>query len=155
MSVPPNDTNNKNVVAPSDIGNIRANEGGMIILPLSDSVHNLTLPPYDTDMFEGDYLSWPTFRYLFSAIYINNSRLIDIERLCHPVRKTSGEAQEIVSKFPLTHCSFVLAWKTLRDAYDNTHISGYGQRIVLGFMTSPLITGIPSWFSYVFSDCQT
>ncbi|KAH8321738.1 hypothetical protein KR074_003094, partial [Drosophila pseudoananassae] len=33
------------------------------------------LPPVDTEVFAGDYLRWPTFRDLFTAIYIQNSRL--------------------------------------------------------------------------------
>ncbi|XP_075157736.1 uncharacterized protein LOC142231004 [Haematobia irritans] len=95
--------------------------------PLCDMVHNLTLPPCDTDIFEGNFLSWPTFRDLFQAVYVNNSRLTDVERLCHLVRKTSGEAREIVSKFPLTHRSFALAWKALVDAYDNKRVLVHNQ----------------------------
>ncbi|XP_075167658.1 uncharacterized protein LOC142239771 [Haematobia irritans] len=95
--------------------------------PLGDMVHNLTLPPCDTDIFEGNFLSWPTFRDLFQAVYVNNSRLTDVERLCHLVRKTSGEAREIVSKFPLTHRSFALAWKALVDAYDNKRVLVHNQ----------------------------
>ncbi|KAH8321719.1 hypothetical protein KR074_005646, partial [Drosophila pseudoananassae] len=33
------------------------------------------LPPVDTEVFAGDYLRWPSFRDLFTAIYIQNSRL--------------------------------------------------------------------------------
>lgn len=106
---------------------------------MSDSVHNLSLPPCDTDVFQGDFLSWPTFRDLFSAVYIHNSRLSDVERLCHLVRKTSGEAREIVSKFPLTHRSFVLAWKALRDAYDNTRILVHNQ--LKGLFSLPILDG--------------
>lgn len=65
------------------------------------SLHNLQLPPCDTEVFRGDYVSWPSFRDLFTAIYINNSRLSDVEKLCHLLRKTSGEAKEIVSKSPV------------------------------------------------------
>ena len=87
--------------------------------PDDNFCHNLTLPPCDTDVFEGDYLSWPTFRDLFTAVYINNSRLSKIERLCHLVRKTSGEAREIVSKCPLTNQGFDVAWQNLSKAYEN------------------------------------
>ncbi|XP_070075146.1 uncharacterized protein [Drosophila takahashii] len=34
------------------------------------------LPPCDTEVFEGDYLKWPTFRDLFTAVYVNNTRLM-------------------------------------------------------------------------------
>jgi len=37
------------------------------------------LPPCDTEVFTGDYLRWPTFRDLFTAIYINNQRLSPVE----------------------------------------------------------------------------
>ncbi|KAH8236067.1 hypothetical protein KR032_000094, partial [Drosophila birchii] len=43
-----------------------------VITPLSTGCR---LPPVDTEVFAGDYLRWPTFRDLFTAIYIQNSRL--------------------------------------------------------------------------------
>ena len=94
----------------SPIMNQNMNEG---------SGHNLTLPPCDVDMFEGDYLSWPAFRDLFTALYINSSRLSNIEKLYHLIRKTSGEAKEIVSKYPLSNLGFELAWTNLKAAYEN------------------------------------
>ncbi|XP_043063412.1 uncharacterized protein LOC122319762 [Drosophila ficusphila] len=41
------------------------------------------LPPCDTEVFEGDYLKWPTFRDLFTAVYVNNPRLTPVEKLFH------------------------------------------------------------------------
>ena len=87
-----------------------------------NSSHRLNLPPCDIEVFNGDFLSWPTFRDLFSAIYINNSSITDIERLCHLNNKTSGDAHEIVSKFTLTHKNFNLAWSALFSTYDNPRI---------------------------------
>ncbi|XP_075150702.1 uncharacterized protein LOC142224803 [Haematobia irritans] len=46
----------------------------------------------------------------------------DIERLCHLLKKTSGDAREIVRRFPLTDKSFELAWRTLKETYDNLRI---------------------------------
>ncbi|KAH8314605.1 hypothetical protein KR074_010156, partial [Drosophila pseudoananassae] len=48
--------------------------------PASVNVHTpastgCRLPPEDTEVFAGDYLRWPTFGDLFTAIYIQNSRL--------------------------------------------------------------------------------
>jgi len=56
------------------------------------------LPPCDTEVFEGDYLKWPTFRDLCTAVYINNTRLTPVEKLFHLNVKTSGEANAIVAK---------------------------------------------------------
>ncbi|KMQ82157.1 gag-pol polyprotein precursor, partial [Lasius niger] len=53
------------------------------------------LPPCDTEVFAGDYLRWPTFRDLFTAIYINNPRLTPVEKLFHLNAKTSGDAHAI------------------------------------------------------------
>ncbi|KAH8324660.1 hypothetical protein KR074_003523, partial [Drosophila pseudoananassae] len=79
--------------------------------PASVNVHTpaskgCRLPPVDTEVFAGDYLRWPTFRDLFTAIYIQNSRLTPVERLFHLLSKTSGDAHAIVSKAPLTHEGF-------------------------------------------------
>ena len=84
--------------------------------------NNFALPPLDIEVFAGDFVSWPTFRDLFTTLFVNNSRLSNIERLCHLRQKTIGEAREIVDRFPLTNCSFPLAWKALSDAYDNKRI---------------------------------
>ncbi|XP_061389843.1 uncharacterized protein LOC133325030 [Musca vetustissima] len=113
------------------IGNPRGNSSFNVDPPNSDMVHNLVLPPCDTDVFEGDFLSWPTFRDLFSAVYINNARLSDIERLCHLTRNTRGEAREIVSKFPLTNRSFALAWNALKATYDNPRLLIHNQFKIL------------------------
>ena len=73
---------------------------------MNDSfLHCINLPPCDIDVFGGDILTWPTFRDFFSAVYINNSRLRDIEKLCHLLKKTKGDAREIVKRFTLTHKS--------------------------------------------------
>ncbi|XP_043862004.1 uncharacterized protein LOC122756464 [Drosophila santomea] len=48
------------------------------------------LPPVECDSFSGDYVHWPTFRDLFSAIYIHNPRLSEVEKLFHLNAKTSG-----------------------------------------------------------------
>ncbi|XP_070144621.1 uncharacterized protein [Drosophila kikkawai] len=67
------------------------------------------LPPCDTEVFDGDYLRWPTFRDLFTAVYVNNPRLTPVEKLFHLLTKTSGEAKAIVSKSPLTNDGFASA----------------------------------------------
>lgn len=114
----------------SNIGNPSVHQS-LIDPPNNDIMHSLALPPCDIDVFEGDFQSWPTFRDLFSTVYINNSRLSDIERLCHLTRKTSGEAREIISRFPLTHRSFGLAWKALKDNYDNPRLLVHNQFKIL------------------------
>ncbi|XP_036329728.1 uncharacterized protein LOC118741861 [Rhagoletis pomonella] len=85
----------------------------------SDSLH---LPPCDTNIFDGDYASWPSFRDLFTAIYINNSRLSGVQKLYHLLQKTSGEAREIVSNSQLTNQGFETAWSNLKATYENKRV---------------------------------
>ncbi|XP_017484420.1 PREDICTED: uncharacterized protein LOC108373089 [Rhagoletis zephyria] len=89
---------------------------------MSAREHNIHLPPCDTDVFKGDYLSWPTFRDMFTAIYINNKRLTPVEKLFHLNQKTQGEAKEIVSKCDVTNEGFNTAWKNLCDRFENKRI---------------------------------
>jgi len=77
------------------------------------------LPPCDTEVFDGNYLRWPTFRDLFTAVYIKNPRLTPVERLFHLSAKTSGEPNEIVSRSPLTNDGFQSAWDGLIERYEN------------------------------------
>ncbi|XP_075163831.1 uncharacterized protein LOC142236501 [Haematobia irritans] len=83
---------------------------------------HINLPPCDTEVFHGDYSSWPTFRDLFTAIYVNNSRLSLVEKLYHLNNKTRGEAREIVRKAPLTNDGFEVAWKALKDRFENKRL---------------------------------
>ncbi|XP_041449494.1 uncharacterized protein LOC121404255 [Drosophila obscura] len=80
------------------------------------------LPPCDTEVFSGDYQQWPTFRDLFTAIYINNARLTPVEKLYHLNQKTSGEAHDIVALAPLTNDGFESAWNHLRERFQNKRL---------------------------------
>ncbi|XP_075150836.1 uncharacterized protein LOC142224943 [Haematobia irritans] len=91
----------------------------------------MKLPPVDTDTFKGGYTAWPTFRDLFSAIYIKNSRLSNVEKLFHLTQKTTGEAREVISNVPLTNEGVALAWKNLTDRYENRRMQVNGQLHVL------------------------
>ncbi|XP_051858192.1 uncharacterized protein LOC127565105 [Drosophila albomicans] len=80
------------------------------------------LPSVDTEVFCGDYLRWPTFRDLFTAIYVNNPRLTPVEKLFHLNSKTADEANEIVAKFPLTNDGFASAWSALCERFENKRL---------------------------------
>ncbi|XP_075170259.1 uncharacterized protein LOC142242579 [Haematobia irritans] len=103
-------------------GNVDVSGNSLLLGVDHGAVHSLALPPCDIEVFDGDFQSWPTFRDLFTAVYVKNSRLSDIERLCHLLKKTSGDAREVVRRFPLTDRSFELAWRTLKETYDNLRI---------------------------------
>ncbi|KAH8269783.1 hypothetical protein KR018_005484, partial [Drosophila ironensis] len=69
----------------------------------------------------------PTFRDLFTAIYRNNPRLTEVEKLFHLNAKTTGEAHDIVSRFPLTNDGFQAAWAELTLRFENRRLLVNGQ----------------------------
>ncbi|XP_073811659.1 uncharacterized protein [Musca autumnalis] len=84
--------------------------------------HRLRLPPCTTEIFHGDYLSWPSFRDMFTAVYIDCKSITPVERLFYLRQSTQGEALEIVKKSPLTNDGFANAWSNLKDRYENKRI---------------------------------
>ena len=84
--------------------------------------HSFHVPPCDIEVFAGDYLKWPSFRDLFTAVYASNTRLSKVEKLFHLNSKTSGAAHEIVSKAPLTNDGFDIAWSNLKGRFENKRI---------------------------------
>ncbi|XP_070142323.1 uncharacterized protein [Drosophila kikkawai] len=100
------------------------------------------LPPVDTEGFAGDYLRWPTFRDLFTAIYIHNSRLTPVEKLFDLLSKTSGDAHAIVSKAPLTNEGFISALQSLTDRFENRRLLVNSQlKILLNIQAVPQESG--------------
>ncbi|XP_059223171.1 uncharacterized protein LOC131996976 [Stomoxys calcitrans] len=84
--------------------------------------HRLRLPPCTTEVFHGDYLSWPSFRDMFTAVYIDCKSITPVEELFYLRQSTQGEALEIVKKSPLTNDGFENAWSNLKSRYENKRI---------------------------------
>ncbi|XP_055840419.1 uncharacterized protein LOC129908125 [Episyrphus balteatus] len=89
---------------------------------IESSGHNIKVPACDTQEFHGNYLQWPSFRDMFTAVYINHSKLSDVQKLFHLRAKTKDQAFDIVNKFGLTDHNFQLAWNALKDQYENKRI---------------------------------
>lgn len=85
----------------------------------SDSLSCTSVAPCNTELFYGDYQTWPPFRDMFTALYINHPKLCSVQKLFHLHSRTRGDALKIVSKFSLTADSFELAWKALSNEYEN------------------------------------
>ncbi|XP_065356196.1 uncharacterized protein LOC135950589 [Calliphora vicina] len=105
--------------------------------PTTSYIPNISLPPCDTEVFYGDYVSWPSFRDMFSALYGNNPRLTNIEKLCHLLKKTQGEAHDILKTCPLNNHGFEMAWQNLVDRYENKRVLINAQLKIL-FNLSPV-----------------
>lgn len=83
-------------------------------------IESIQTPPCDAPIFDGSYEAWPSFRDMFTAIYINNPRYRDdINKLFQLRRKLDKEPRAIVERFPLSNASFNLAWEALKSRYEN------------------------------------
>ncbi|XP_075163779.1 uncharacterized protein LOC142236428 [Haematobia irritans] len=87
-----------------------------------DDRATFSVPPCDIPIFKGDYASWASFRDMFLAVYGNNPRLSEVEKLFYLKQKTGDEPKEIVDNAPLTHKGFSVAWEDLRARYDNVRM---------------------------------
>ncbi|XP_065369024.1 uncharacterized protein LOC135961453 [Calliphora vicina] len=108
--------------------------------PISCESHpNISLPPCDTQTFYGDYVSWPSFRDMFSALYINNKRLSPVEKLFHLLKKTEGEPHDILKNCPLTNDGFDMAWGNLVERYENTRVLVHTQlKTLFNLLNNPI-----------------
>ncbi|XP_075151218.1 uncharacterized protein LOC142225329 [Haematobia irritans] len=116
----------------SDI-HMRSQTNPTVSLPSPSNFH---LPACDTESFRGDYQSWPSFRDMFSAIYIRNSSLSKVQKLFHLRKKTEGEAHDIVKKCPLTNSGFDIAWSNLKDRFENKRMLVHSQLRLLFNLTT-------------------
>ncbi|KAI8116229.1 hypothetical protein CVS40_11664, partial [Lucilia cuprina] len=89
--------------------------------PQSSSIH-IKLPPCDTEIFEGSYEKWPSFRDMFTAVYINGTSCPHVVKLFHLRNKTANEAGAFVKRYPLCDDSFELAWNALKARYENKRV---------------------------------
>ena len=77
------------------------------------------LPELALPTFAGDYIKWPAYCELFSALIINRKDLTDIERLQYLLSSLAGEPAQKVEALPLKGASFTPAWEMLKETYAN------------------------------------
>lgn len=82
----------------------------------------IKVPPCDTEIFQGGYAEWPSFRDMFTAVYVNHPKLSRAQKLYHLRNKTKGNAGAIVKRYPLCDENFDLAWNALKTRYDNKRV---------------------------------
>ncbi|XP_075154865.1 uncharacterized protein LOC142228347 [Haematobia irritans] len=82
----------------------------------------IKVPPCDTEVFRGGYEEWPSFRDMFTAVYVNHPKLTPAQKLYHLRNKTQGSAGAIVRRYTLCDENFDLAWKALKIRYENKRV---------------------------------
>lgn len=69
--------------------------------------------------FDGDYTAWGQFHDVFEAEVVKNTMLSDEMRLRKLMAAVKGEARTVLGTWSLRPGNFALAWKKLRDRYQN------------------------------------
>ncbi|GBP95433.1 hypothetical protein EVAR_68848_1 [Eumeta japonica] len=87
-----------------------------------DIFPQVKVPPCDTDNFYGGYEEWPSFRDMFTAVYIDNPRIPPVQKLYYLRLKVQGQASGIIRKYKLCSENFQLAWNALKERYENQRI---------------------------------
>lgn len=73
------------------------------------------LPSIKLPTFNGDYGNWLEFKALFKALVDENVSLSPIQKFYH----LSDEPKKIIAKLDTTATNYVVAWKTLKERYEN------------------------------------
>lgn len=84
--------------------------------------HRIKVPPCDVQVFYGTVEEWPSFKDIFTAVFINNTEIDDSLRLYHLRNKTKKQAGAIVERYGLAGENFKLAWNALKLKYENRKI---------------------------------
>ncbi|XP_059221109.1 uncharacterized protein LOC131995877 [Stomoxys calcitrans] len=82
----------------------------------------IKVPPCDTEIFKGGYEEWPSFRDMFTAVYVNHPKLTKAQKLYHLRNKTRGAAGAIVKRYTLCDENFDIAWSALKSRYENKRV---------------------------------
>ncbi|XP_029172429.1 uncharacterized protein LOC114941586 [Nylanderia fulva] len=77
------------------------------------------LPRISLPRFSGEFSDWESFRDQFKALIIENSDLVDVNRLQYLHSCVKGDAFDIVRNLALVDSNFKVAWDLLIARYDN------------------------------------
>lgn len=80
------------------------------------------LPKIRIPTFSGDVLKWTHFRDTFLSMIHNEPSLSNIERFHYLIGALEGEAESLISSFPVEEQSYEQAWAKVVEAYDNPRI---------------------------------
>ena len=77
------------------------------------------LPTIKLPPFTGNFADWESFRDRFTALIIENKDLSNFSRMHFLASSLSGPALEAISSIPITANNFSVAWKELRNRFEN------------------------------------
>jgi hypothetical protein len=85
-------------------------------------VSAVNLPALTLPKFNGDFMQWIPFRDMFTQMVDEQQALSKLQKMCYLVENLSGEAAQLVNRYPKSEASYQQAWDALKIRYDNTRL---------------------------------
>ncbi|XP_076245382.1 uncharacterized protein LOC143185936 [Calliopsis andreniformis] len=87
---------------------------------MADPYFNIKLPALNLPTFDGAYDDWVRFRDTFESLIHNNDNLSNIQKFHYLNSPLKAEAARTIKSLGLSDVNYVLAWKGLKDRYDDS-----------------------------------
>lgn len=91
------------------------------VASVHDSSH-IQLPKIQIPSFDGDILSWISFRDIFLSLVHNNNALSNIEKFHYLLSAVTGSARAVTRSIPLSDANYEVAWNALVERFDNQRL---------------------------------
>lgn len=88
----------------------------------TNRIDSIKLPRVVIPKFEGDYLTWVSFRDLFVSMVIENKSLSDAQRMQVLKTNLGGEAEGLITDLTISNADFTSAWERLTHRYENKRL---------------------------------
>ncbi|XP_060871447.1 uncharacterized protein LOC132945707 [Metopolophium dirhodum] len=82
----------------------------------------VALPKIKLPMFDGNLLSWRSFRDIYISLVHDNQHIDDAQRFHHLLSCLSGSALAIIKSIPLSAANYPIAWDALSERYNNKRL---------------------------------
>lgn len=80
------------------------------------------LPKLNVPTFYGEHIKFNSFKELFEKMIGAKQNLDDCEKFAYLQGQLKGEPLHLISALPIENASYDLAWKKLKERYENNHI---------------------------------
>jgi len=82
----------------------------------------IKLPVISLPTFEGETTSWLHYRVTFEALIVTNNALCNVQTFHYLTASLKGEAKGVISNLQITNENFSVAWKLLKQRYNNQRL---------------------------------
>ncbi|XP_055614787.1 uncharacterized protein LOC129761112 [Toxorhynchites rutilus septentrionalis] len=96
---------------------------------------NVRLPEINLKEFSGNLDDWISFRDLYVSLIHSSMQLTAVQKMLYLRATLSGEAARIISSLEISANNYLVAWKLLKDRFENPNL--LVKRYVSGLLTIP------------------